>query len=195
MLAGATSTKSALAAPRDSASRPRAPEPAKRSSTRAPGSSGCTMLIHASRARSPVGRTRSSRGALMVRPRHSPAMIRTSANVREPGDQPRRIPPEVAFESIGDIHHLRRAPFGGPMRNTPPDTLEFSGVVAQRELETVLPDHTRRRAEPDAARGEQRRRIPDPERLEVTQQFLERIVRVAKRNLEIDAQLRREVVF
>src|SRR2546430_10155543 len=39
-------------APRDSASRPSAPEPAKRSSTRAPASHGFTMLIHASRTRS-----------------------------------------------------------------------------------------------------------------------------------------------
>ena len=35
-----------------------------------------TMLIHASRTRSSVGRTARPAGALMVRPRHSPATMR-----------------------------------------------------------------------------------------------------------------------
>src|SRR2546425_2194525 len=51
------STKSALSAPRESASRPRAPEPANRSSTRASEIQRCRMLNHASRTRAPVGRT------------------------------------------------------------------------------------------------------------------------------------------
>ena len=65
---GFNSTKSALAAPRDSASSPRAPLPAKRSTTRAPGSESWRMLIQASRTRSAVGRTRGSRGDKIVRP-------------------------------------------------------------------------------------------------------------------------------
>jgi hypothetical protein len=35
------------------------------------------MLIHDSRTRSPVGRTRPPSGAAMLRPRHLPEMIRT----------------------------------------------------------------------------------------------------------------------
>src|SRR5919107_1562532 len=66
-----------LQPPLDGASMPSAPEPANRSSTRAPGSAVPTMLIHASRTRSAVGRTASPAGALMVRPRQRPATIRT----------------------------------------------------------------------------------------------------------------------
>src|SRR5438876_1217471 len=71
------STKSALTAPRDSASRPSAPEPANRSSTRAPRSGRWRMENHASRTRSPVGRTLSPDGVFKRRPLNSPAIIRT----------------------------------------------------------------------------------------------------------------------
>src|SRR6266480_3951626 len=71
------STKSALTAPRESASRPSAPEPANRSSTRAPRSGRWRMENHASRTRSPVGRTASPDGVLRRRPLKSPAIIRT----------------------------------------------------------------------------------------------------------------------
>src|SRR6266700_3864839 len=73
------STKSALTAPRESASRPSAPEPANRSSTRAPRSGRWRMENHASRTRSPVGRTASPAGVFKRRPLNSPAIIRTIA--------------------------------------------------------------------------------------------------------------------
>src|SRR5512132_4152145 len=68
------STKTALAAPRESASRPIAPEPAKRSSTVAP-STGPIRLKAASRTRSAVGRVSCPFGATIFVPRFSPAMI------------------------------------------------------------------------------------------------------------------------
>ena len=68
------STKVTLAAPRESASRPSAPEPAKRSSTLAP-STGPIRLNAASRTRSPVGRVASPLGAAIRLPRCVPAMI------------------------------------------------------------------------------------------------------------------------
>src|SRR5688500_2933724 len=70
------STNTALAAPRDRASRPRPPAPAHRSSTRAPSGGGPRMLNSASRTRSAVGRVSSPAGACKRRPPRVPAMIR-----------------------------------------------------------------------------------------------------------------------
>src|SRR5216684_2151384 len=83
------SMKLACAAPRDSASRPKAPVPAKASSTRAPSNTGrsakrpwARMSKSASRARSPVGRTARTSGARSARPRCLPAMIRMALRHR-----------------------------------------------------------------------------------------------------------------
>src|SRR4051812_45091773 len=106
MLVADASTKSTTSAPRDNASRPRAPEPENRSSTRAPASHGFTMLIHASRTRSPVGRTRSSDGGSMRRPRHLPATILTWPSAAEVGEarlDPRYALILVAFESESHV--------------------------------------------------------------------------------------------
>src|SRR5262249_12597421 len=76
------STKVAQPAPRDSASRPRAPLPAKRSSTRTPSrepgppSLDSSAENRAPRTRSGVGRVVRPVGAAIVRPRCSPAMMR-----------------------------------------------------------------------------------------------------------------------
>src|SRR6185503_3214602 len=76
------STKTALAAPRDRASRPRAPVPAKRSSTAAP-STGPMRLKTASRTRSPVGRTSRPLGANIRAPLREPAMILNALGLLE----------------------------------------------------------------------------------------------------------------
>src|SRR5690349_23832070 len=91
---------------------PSAPEPANRSRTRASGSAVPTMLIHASRTRSAVGRTASPGGALMVRPRQRPATIRTrlvpscrhAAHVGELRDEAADAVPLVALEAERDVH-------------------------------------------------------------------------------------------
>ena len=67
------------AAPRESASSPIAPEPAKRSSTVAP-STGPIRLKAASRTRSEVGRVSVPLGAKIRAPLLLPATIRTAAN-------------------------------------------------------------------------------------------------------------------
>src|SRR5581483_6921093 len=97
------STKTARAAPRESASRPIAPEPAYRSRTLAP-STGPTMLKTFSRTRSEVGRVSRPAGALMVWPLREPAMIRTKRSLggREAGVVRRRR----------HAHLLGDAPFG-----------------------------------------------------------------------------------
>ena len=65
--AGESSAKRQVAAPRESASKPSAPEPAKRSSTAPPGS-GPRRLKSASRTRSDVGRTSRPLGAVEPAP-------------------------------------------------------------------------------------------------------------------------------
>src|SRR5690606_8998043 len=81
-LSACSSTKSANVAPREMASMPSAPEPAKRSSTRAPSRSNpsksawARILNSASRVRLPVGRTTSPSGASMMRPLRVPPTIR-----------------------------------------------------------------------------------------------------------------------
>jgi len=75
-LAASCSTKHASAAPRDNASKPSTPVPAKRSRQRAPTTASCNQLNSVSRTRSGVGRTAVQSGISMRRPRHSPATIR-----------------------------------------------------------------------------------------------------------------------
>src|SRR5687767_13670724 len=82
------STKVARAAPRDSASRPIAPEPANRSRTSMP-STGPIRLKAASRTRSPVGRVSRPPGAKIRVPLREPAMIRIG---EEPVDLVRQGP-------------------------------------------------------------------------------------------------------
>ena len=72
------STNIALSAPRDSASRPSAPEPAKRSSTRAP-STGPRIAKIASRTRSDVGLVLAPFGAKILAPLCEPPTILTRA--------------------------------------------------------------------------------------------------------------------
>src|SRR5947208_13421331 len=71
-----TATRAARTALFRSASRPSAPEPANRSSTRAPRSGRCRMENQASRTRPPLGRTAAPAGGFKRRPLNSPAMMR-----------------------------------------------------------------------------------------------------------------------
>src|SRR5688572_12431393 len=82
--AASDSAKTQRRAPRERASSPSAPEPAKRSSTDAP-STGPTRLKSASRTRSPVGRVCSPFGAAIRRPRCVPAMMRIARTIRRTG--------------------------------------------------------------------------------------------------------------
>src|SRR5687768_15741184 len=75
----ASSIATRLDAPRDSASRPSAPEPAKASSTLAPSTASkrwISMLKIAWRARSEVGRTSSPSGTISLVPLCEPASMR-----------------------------------------------------------------------------------------------------------------------
>ena len=94
------STKTQREAPRESASRPIAPEPANRSSTRAP-STGPDEANAASRTRSPVGRVTTPFGAAIPCPLREPATI-LNVGVSEAPRRPRMAsasatsPPTIA---------------------------------------------------------------------------------------------------
>ena len=64
-------------APRDNASKPRAPVPANRSSTCISTISDCSQLNRVSRVRSPVGRSPDNAGMGNFRPRCTPPMMRS----------------------------------------------------------------------------------------------------------------------
>ena len=78
------STNTASAAPRESASSPSAPEPAKRSSTRSAVDTRPSTENSASRTRSEVGRVREPAGATSRRPPKRPATILTPGSARAP---------------------------------------------------------------------------------------------------------------
>src|SRR5438445_12129575 len=71
------STITTRAAPRDAASKPSAPLPAKRSRQASPSRRWPSQLNSVSRTRSGVGRNPGFDGTAMRRPRYSPAMIRS----------------------------------------------------------------------------------------------------------------------
>ena len=111
------STKTQREAPRESASRPIAPEPAKRSSTRAP-SIGPTIANADSRTRSPVGRVTTPFGAAIPWPFREPATIRTA----------RRYPYRGGFTTRRGAR--RRRAGGRPRRRGGPRPRRSAGARA-----------------------------------------------------------------
>src|SRR6187397_2385190 len=95
------STKTTELAPRDRASRPIAPEPAKRSST-AMSSTGPIRLNAASRTRSPVGRV-SPLGAKIRAPLRLPEIILTSEPAHDRPRRPRRPRERAHRERDGEV--------------------------------------------------------------------------------------------
>src|SRR5512134_1527032 len=93
------------AAPRDSASKPRAPEPAKRSRQRLPERSCPSQLKSRSRTKSGVGRRLAAAGKRITRLRHSPPMMRTAllpfVRTDDHGDESLR--PHVPGERCADV--------------------------------------------------------------------------------------------
>src|SRR5690554_4797661 len=76
--AGVWSTRVALAAPRDKASRPSAPEPANRSRQSLPARWKFSQLNRVSRVRAGLGRTPPASGKRSFRLRQSPPIMRSS---------------------------------------------------------------------------------------------------------------------
>src|SRR5690625_31728 len=118
--AGACSMKTTSEAPREKASIPSAPLPAKASSTRAPGKGetssvsrpDCRMLKRASRLRSEVGRTSRPCGTCSLRPRYLPATTRMSSSCA--GRRPVRALQEGGAKLLAQ--DLRRNLFDGAFR-------------------------------------------------------------------------------
>ena len=179
---------------------PSAPEPAKRSSTRASGSHGLTMLIHASRTRSAVGRTRRRRGGASIGGRATVprrCARRLAVQVGEPRLQARHAVLLVALEAIGDVErrrHVELAARAEPFPSRAPRARPLS--VCSAKLETVRRRSTRggaaRRTPRVTSSGDGLRHAA---RLEVAQQRLELERRLRDRDLEIDAQLGNEIVL
>src|SRR5262245_52346428 len=195
-LLDAGSTKSTCSAPRDSASSPSAPEPANRSRTRAPGNHGPTMLIHASRTRSPVGRTWSPGGAVIRRPRQRPAMMRTSgAEIREPRLKTRLAVPVVPLDAKRDVDRPTRLELTDARCHPPSDGNQISLVGAHRDLQTVLSNHTWRRGHNHITSHENWRRIAHPTWLEMSQKRFQLVVDLIEGHLEIDSKFRYQILF
>src|SRR6266576_2103495 len=187
------STKSALTAPRESASRPSAPEPANRSRTRAPRNGRWRMENHASRTRSPVGRTASPAGVFKRRPLNSPAMMRII---------PPRPPPRVrnAEWGMGNVEASlsRRATFQFNSALRIPHCQTLGAMAATRACSVVRPrgvvQGEAQVVRPDAARAhraglphaEDRGRIARTARLEVADQLLQLVAHETQRQLEVD---------
>src|SRR2546423_14277264 len=132
------STKSTAMAPRDSASNPRAPDPANRSSTRASGIDGCRMLNHASRTRSDVGLTLFVVGVLRRRPLNSPAMMRSKT--RHSGLNRRPPLPVVPFQPKGDVEWVRQPVLRHAIGPAKADRREQTRAVVEREPQVIRPD-------------------------------------------------------
>src|SRR5664280_169074 len=116
------STNTALAAPRESASMPRPPLPANRSSTFAPPTSS-SIANSASRTRSDVGRVTRPLGAWICLPPRSPAITRMRLTVTPAGgqndrcatlsrDRLQRLCAEAVAQRVAEQRVLRLAQLG-----------------------------------------------------------------------------------
>ena len=159
-----SSTNDAVAAPRESASSPSAPEPAKRSSTAA-SSTGPIRLKAFSRTRSEVGRVSRPFGAAIRCPRWVPAMILTGGQA---SDRPRP----------GVRHRARRRGLPRPARGRPRRELprELACLLDQVAVDAELREA--QVAPAGLARAEQ---LPLAAQLEVDLGELEAVGRVDER--------------
>src|SRR5690348_7207006 len=136
--AGSDSTSTTRVAPRDSASRPMAPDPAYRSSTPAPVSGPCIAVTVAntpSRARSLVGRVLVPPGTASRRPLAAPAMIR----VTPPRTRASRLLQEAGLFLVQEGAHL-----GGQRRvarQVPVGIHEAGGLLAGRHDQVPVVQH------------------------------------------------------
>ena len=122
---GEASTSTTFAAPREAASKPRAPLPAKRSRHRVPLRSWPSQLNKVSRTRLGVGRTPGRSGKRRTRRRQSPPMMRSAfRRLFSPHDHRHHLPwPQHAGKSCPDALH------GNPL-----DILLIPVEVIQRQI-------------------------------------------------------------
>ena len=137
-LAAPFSTKSAVAAPRERASNPRAPDPANRSKTRAFGRSGASRFSRRSRTTSDVGRTRAP-GDTRSRPAHLPETILTASPARSRVSVTRSLQPSTfGLRSClppPHLHQLRNYRHGDLSGRISPD---FQTDWGHNTIERVL---------------------------------------------------------
>src|SRR2546429_3191239 len=149
------------------------------------------MLNHASRTRSPVGRTVRPLGTLSRRPLNSPAMMRSKArNSRLNRDPPL---PVIALESEGNIQWLAQPFLGHMIGPAKSDRRQYARAVVEGEPQ-VIRSHASRPHRPRIAHAEDRSGISRPTRLEVANQSLQLFTHTRERQLEIDALAGREIV-
>ena len=114
------STMTTLFAPREAASKPSAPVPAKRSRQRAPPTSPASQLNNVSRTRSGVGRSRSVVTTGSRRLRQRPAMMRTAplrCRTCHAGDRTIETATRSASVRSGACYDHRLTPDGSTSRN------------------------------------------------------------------------------
>src|SRR6185437_5260222 len=104
-----------------------------------------------------------------------------------------------------DVHRRTGGELGGARCHAPPDRVERSaGVSGKTQLEMAagiaraagrsLPNDPRWNVQVHTARDEHRRRVAGAERFEVPEQRFEIDGRIGEIDLEVDAQIRYEVV-
>src|SRR5687767_10024507 len=152
------------------------------------------MLIHASRTRSAVGRT-GPLGALMRRPRHRPATIRTWSDpeVDQLRLKLRLAVPLLAIQPERQVHGPT-AELRGAARQAPTQRFDLPGRRRDAQLEAVLANDPWRAHEMRRPHEQDGTGIADPERFEVAKQCLELRRDVLRADLEIDPDFRGEIV-
>src|SRR3954471_11335386 len=171
------------------------------------------MLIHASRTRSSVGLTKEPGGAVILRPRHRPATIRTavrrlpssnstdqralrSMGETDVGDLRLEITLAavvVTLQSKGDGHLGAGLKLGGPGGEIPAKRVQRSGAGVQDEFEPMLTNDSRWPGDGDVPGKQHRRRVSNPERLEMAEQRFDASVEAVDAHFEIDTNLRDEI--
>jgi hypothetical protein len=96
----------------------------------------------------------------------------------------------VALEPERDIDLRPRLKFRRAIGKSPTQRFQRSSSGVERQFETVLADWPWWAGDCDIAREKHRRRIPDPERLEVAEQRFDPAVESIDADLEIDANFR-----
>src|SRR6266550_1286759 len=173
------------------------------------------MLIHASRTRSSVGLTCDPSGALIRRPRHRPATMRTSnggtrdegrgtrdgglwscrarPDVRDPRLEVTLSPVIVALQPERDINLCPRLKFCRAIGKSPTERVQRSRSGVKHQLETILAHDAWWSGDRSVPRQKDGRRISDPKRLEVAEQRFDPPVESLDADLEIDANLGDEI--
>jgi len=111
-----------------------------------------------------------------------------AAEVGQSSLEPRLPVPDVALEAVRDVDRRALIHLAQARTHPPSERGDSTVAVGEDELETVGADDARRRGDADAARQQQRRRVPHPARLEVAQQGFQIVVHLVERQNTLPAR-------